>query len=237
MAAAPPGNVPLAEAPLFFLDYDGTLAPIVDDPAAALPHPGVPALLTALAERYPVWIVTGRHLRDVADFLPDHTLPAIGLHGAQEGTLGGEIASRLPDEHVTQLADLRAAVPEGVGLHVEDKESTFAVHYRNADDPQAARTMLEAWAAQVPDGLTAIWGKAVVEIRANGLDKGAAVLEIVAQYPGRTPVYLGDDVTDEDAFRALGEQGLGIKVGDGETVASYRLADPDAVVEYLRRYV
>jgi trehalose 6-phosphate phosphatase len=89
----------------------------------------------------------------------------------------------------------------------------------------------------VPEGLEPVWGKKVVELRPRGVSKGAAVARVAAAHPARTPVFLGDDVTDEDAFRALNERpgAVTVKVGPGETAARFRLPDVDAVVTYLRR--
>lgn len=231
-AAAPPR----VERPLFFLDYDGTLAPLVDDPLAAAPHPEAPALLERLAARYPVWIVTGRHLRDL-DALLGLPLRAVGLHGMQEGVIGEAPRSLLPQAAAEALARCRATAPQGDGLWLEDKETAFALHYRRAADPEAARRRLEAWAAGVPEGLVPIWGKHVVELRPEGFSKGVAVARLARAHPEHTPLYLGDDVTDEDAFRALGGAAVTVKVGEGETAARYRLPDVEAVVRYLRAYL
>ena len=224
--------------PLLFLDYDGTLAPIVADPAAAHPHPAVPGLLTRLHARHPVVVVTGRHLTDLAalfgSVLP---LRAVGLHGVQDGRLGDAPRLALSAEAADALAVLRARVPEGGGVMVEDKGTAFAVHYRHAPDEAAALERLRAWAADVPDVLEPVWGKKVVELRPAGTSKGTAVRRIAAEHPDRTPVYLGDDVTDEDAFAALAPPAVTIKVGDGETAARYRLPDVDAVVAYLRGFL
>ncbi len=228
---------PVAESPLFFLDYDGTLAPIVDDPLKAYPHPDVPDLLRALDALHPVYIVTGRHLRDLNRFLPDADLPAIGLHGAQTGVIGGEASDRLTEVDREQLHDMRSTVPDGEGIAVEDKGYTFAVHYRHAPDSEKAKKRIRQWASDAPERLSAIWGKAVVELRPEHLHKGSAVMEIAREYPDKRPVYIGDDVTDEDAFDALGEDAITIKVGDGSTDAAYRLPDVGAVVKYLKRYL
>lgn len=229
---------PVVDAPLFFLDYDGTLAPIVDDPAAAVPHPEVPDLLRQLDDRYPVWIVTGRDLSALSSFL-DQPLNAIGLHGAQEGTVGGTTNRLMSEEAAEALGKLRRSVPSMDGLQVEEKDQTFAVHYRGVDREGDAVDRLEQWLASMPETLDAIWGKKVVEVRPEGLTKGTAVRRIAAQHPERVPVYLGDDVTDEDAFRALQNlerNAITVCVGPGETRAEHRLADPDAVVRYLERY-
>lgn len=227
---------PLADDPLFFLDYDGTLAPIVDDPMKAFPHPGVAELLSTLEAKYPMWIVTGRFLNDVEQLL-EGSYRAIGLHGIQKGRLGGSKQSAISDDARGTIADLRRTVPAGDGIRVESKGPMFAVHYRLADDKEAAKKAIADWLTGVPEVLQPIWGKDVVELRPRGVNKGTAVKEIAASLPGRTPVYLGDDVTDEDAFQALGEDAITVKVGEGPTKARYRLPDPEAVVAYLKRYV
>ncbi|MEX0820971.1 MAG: trehalose-phosphatase [Rhodothermales bacterium] len=226
---------PVADQPLLFLDYDGTLAPIVDDPMEAFPHPDVPELLRQLDARYPMWIITGRFLDDVEQ-LVDGPYRAIGLHGIQRGRLGGEKENVISEEARRAIDALRETVPEHDGLRVEPKGPMFAVHYRLADDKQAARTAIAEWLSDVPDVLDPIWGKDVVELRPHGVSKGTAVRDVAARHPDRTPVYLGDDVTDEDAFRALGDEAITVKVGEGETVARYRLPTIEDVVEYLARY-
>jgi len=82
-----------------------------------------------------------------------------------------------------------------------------------------------------------ISGKDVVELRPAHLHKGTAVQAVAAQHPSRTPLYLGDDVTDEDAFQALPAEAITVKVGEGETAARFRLPDVPAVVAYLQRYL
>ena len=229
----------VVENPLFFLDYDGTLAPIVDDPAAAVPHPDAPDLLRKLSARHPLWIVTGRDLQALSSFL-DQPLHAIGLHGAQEGIVGRHANSLMSDAAAEALRERRASVPSIEGLRVEEKDRSFALHYREVADEDATRGRLQDWLADLPDVLDAIWGKKVVELRPDGLTKGTAVRRLAEEHPHCTPVSLGDDVTDEDAFTALqamDRDAVTVKVGNDDTRASARLDGPDAVMEYLRRYV
>lgn len=231
----PDPTPPVVEAPLFFLDYDGTLAPLVDNPMEAHPHPDVPELLVALEARYPLWIITGRYLHDLSTFF-SHPFQAVGLHGMQEGRIGGDIGHTLSDEAADAIARLREAVPALEGLSIEEKGPTFAVHYRKVRDEAEARALLEKWMREVPEVLDPIWGKKVVEVRPKGISKGVAVRRIAEAHPARTPLYLGDDVTDEDAFAALDDGAVTVKVGEGATRARYRLPDVDAVVAYLKRY-
>ncbi len=230
---------PVVDDALFFLDYDGTLAPIVDDPDAAVPHPDVPELLRELEARYPVWIVTGRDLRALSRFL-DQPFNAIGLHGAQQGIVGGEVEQLMSNDAAQALEHLRESVPSVDGLEVEEKDQSFAVHYRDVEREGVAQERLESWLKTMPEILDAIWGKKVVELRPEGLTKGTAVRRIAGQHPEHTPVYLGDDTTDEDAFAALQDldrEAVTVRIGEADTQADYRLSGPNAVVEYLRRYV
>ena len=128
---------PVPDRPLLFLDFDGTLAPIVDDPAAAAPHPAVPDLLIALEDAHPVVVVTGRDLGALGRLLGVR-VRAVGLHGAEEGWADGTVEQQAGEEHAGALARLRAAVPDLPGVHVEDKGAAFAVHYRHAPDADAA---------------------------------------------------------------------------------------------------
>lgn len=227
---------PVVSNPLFFLDYDGTLAPIVDDPMSAVPHPDIPPMLDALVERHPVWVVTGRYLDDL-DQLLDRPLEAIGLHGIQRGHLHGEREFNISDEARVDIRSMRESAPASDGIMMEEKGPMFALHYRRAQDKNAAKGAILQWLEDLPETLDAILGKDVVELRPKGISKGTAVSEIARRHADRMPLYIGDDVTDEDAFRALGEKALTIKVGEGDTAAQYRLGGVDDVVGYLKRYL
>lgn len=227
---------PVVDNPLFFLDYDGTLAPIVDDPSQAYPHPDIPELLDELSARFPVFIVTGRYLADLQSIF-DRTLDAIGLHGVQRGRLGGEYTNSIPEGAKSAIDWYRSNLPTFEGLTVEDKGPMFAIHYRLVDDKEAAREAIRKWLEDVPVSLNPIWGKDVVELRPSEISKGSVVRDIAHQHEQHTPVYLGDDVTDEDAFRELEDGAVTVKVGEGETLAKYRLAGIGDVVEYLKQYV
>ena len=230
---------PLVESPLFFLDYDGTLSEITQDPMKAFPHPDAPPLLKSLHLKHPLWIVTGRHLRDLS-YLLDLDLQSVGLHGLQEGTLGKEIQTSISKEAQEAISSMRRAVPQVEGLRIEDKEYSFAAHYRGAENEEAIEYVLELWLRAMPDSLTSIWGKKVVELKPKGISKGHAVSRIMAQVPQAVPVYIGDDTTDEEAFAVLNESGrdtLSIKVGEGTTQARFRLPGVDAVIAYLKQYV
>jgi trehalose 6-phosphate phosphatase len=239
------GPPPLPARPLLLLDYDGTLAPIVPDPARAFPHRSVPALLERLAQRHPLYVVSGRDLATLGNLLKSDSgapLPvaAIGLHGAEAGTLGRPASRPAIDANASALGMMRATLPAIEGVDVEDKGgAAFAVHYRRAPHPLRARQALGRWAAGAPGQLEAVWGKMVVELRARGVSKGAAVGQIAAAHPNQVPVYLGDDTTDEEAFDALNRldpRAVTIKVGDGRSAARFRLESVEAVVDYLATF-
>lgn len=237
------------------LDFDGVLAPIVERPSDAAPLPATRAALERLS-RAPglrLGLVSGRALGDPA--LHRAAVPSaaiIGSHGAEQGLVraDGQIEAGPPVLGEHQLAllerlrrestELTAAVP---GSWVEEKPTAVVIHTRPVTDTAAAsaleRDTLDRLGAL--GGVRAIAGKRVVELSVAHATKGDAVALLRAGYPSRdlpprVPVlYAGDDVTDEDAFAALLEGDLGIKVGTGVTRATHRVADPVAVGEVLAR--
>jgi len=245
----------LAAAPgaVCSLDFDGTLAPIVDDSdAAALPAP-LRERLVALrdCESVRVAVVSGRELADLRDRVAVEGVAYAGNHGlerwvdgrrsvAPDARLSADAVSRVCD----RLGDRLAHVP---GVVIEDKALTATVHVRTVPDdrvPEVERvvgetveevTSVDGPALEVRDG------KAIREIRpAVGWDKGRAVEQLVREAPdGWLPLYVGDDVTDEDAFEALRERGrgFGVFVGDRETAADYRLERQRDVAELLELVV
>ncbi len=227
---------PVVDAPVFFLDYDGTLSEICDDPMQAFPHPAVPELLPRLMARAPLWIITGRHLRDLGKLLP-LTVQAVGLHGVQEGFSGGEYKATMPEAARQAILEMKNTVPQMEEIRVEDKEHAFAVHYRGAKKVADVKASLSQWLLNTPDELVVIHGKDVVELRPEGISKGHAVSRIAKAHQQHQPVYIGDDTTDEEAFKALGQNAVTIKVGDGETAARYRLPNVASVIAYLQKYV
>ena len=206
----------------------------------AYPFEGARSVLSTLNQKYPLWIVTGRHLRDLHELLQVE-LNAIGLHGLQRGKIGGACDVSLPQSTINDINWMRSRVPEMEGIRVEDKEYTFAVHYRGATNESAIVEALSQWAALIPDSLTAIWGKKVLEFKPKGIGKGFAVHTLASQWPDCVPIYIGDDTTDEDAFESLNSlpdrECLSIKVGAGRTQARYRLSGVRDVIQYLKLYI
>jgi trehalose-phosphatase len=131
---------------------------------------------------------------------------------------------------VERLAPLVAAVP---GARLEVKPASVAVHVRQVTDRGTAAALLERAHAAADPSLTLKPGKEVLELAVTDADKGTALLRLRDDLGAVATVYLGDDRTDEDAFRALSPGDLTVKVGEGETAARYRVADPAAVVRLL----
>ncbi|GAB4081105.1 trehalose-phosphatase [Modestobacter muralis] len=218
-------------------DYDGVLARLRDDPDTAVPEPGVADLLTRLAavEGVTVALVSGR---GVADLQATSGLTGpfrwVGSHGAEfDGPLAGDLAARR-DALADALAPLVAAVP---GARLEVKPASAAVHVRTVPDRYAAARLL-ADAAAGPGShpsLTAKPGKDVLELAVTDADKGSALVRLRDELGAAGVLYLGDDVTDEDGFTAIAPDGLSVKVGEGATVARYRVPDLDGVRALLTR--
>lgn len=231
-----------------FLDYDGTLAPIAPRPElATLPEP-TRAVLRRLAGRGPVALLSGRGREDVATLVGLDELTYAGSHGFDIAgpTLRREVGDGIP-ERIDQAAEkLRRRLAGIDGVLVEPKRFSVAIHFRLAreEDLPPVEQAVDAVAAEIPD-LRKVPGKKIFELRpALDWDKGRALLWLLETLhlatdgsPDVVPLYLGDDVTDEDAFRAIQGRGIGILVAEEprETAASYALRDPEEVRAFLER--
>lgn len=230
---------------LLCTDFDGTLTRIVDDPDAPEITDANRESLRRLAAspRVEVAVVSGRALDDLRDRVGLDGVTYAGNHGLELHRDGRTTVHPVARSHRNGVETVRDAVVERVGdvqgVVVEDKDLTVTVHYRNApaDRRDEIRdAVFEAVARHAPDRVRTSTGKAVVELRpAVPWDKGS-VVRLLAEDVGASwlPVYVGDDTTDEDAFRALaGVGGVGVRVGDEPTAASHRLPDTAAVERLL----
>ncbi len=222
----------MLDSGLVAFDVDGVLAPIVEHADDARLSPGVHDGLAALATRTDVAILSGRSLESLERlFAFPVDLHVIGSHGLEERGAG---AMTLDDRERVRLEQLvalgnKAVVAIGDGAWLESKPASVVVHTRRADGGQASEALeaLTTLAAMV-DGAQVKAGHEVVELMARRASKGDALLALAARLGRRPVTFLGDDVTDEDAFRQMSGDDVSVKVGAGETNARYRLADAAA---------
>jgi trehalose-phosphatase len=230
------GIARLARTPVLLVatDYDGTLAPIVADPGRARPlRESVVALrmLAGLPHTH-VAVISGRALRDLAAVMGEpEDVHLVGSHGSE---FDPDFAQSLPrealalrDRVLAELSEIAGGVP---GARIEAKPASIAFHYREVPDEAAAagmRAVLDG--PSTLEGVVTKHGKKVVELGVLSTHKGTA-LALLRQRVGASAVcFVGDDVTDEDAFGTLGGPDLGVKVGEGESLARERVSDPEAV--------
>jgi trehalose 6-phosphate phosphatase len=226
-----------------FLDVDGCLLEFADDPAAVFVSPRLPALLQALHDRLDgaLALVSGRGVKDLDRLFDAPPWAMAGLHGYELRYDDGrhrELAAD-PDDQARMRAAVQALADRLDGVQLEDKQHAMALHCRRAPDRlPALRAAAEAVAAELP-GYELQPGNLVMEFKPTGMDKGRAVDELMRQPPfaGRTPVYLGDDLTDEHAFDAVNRAGgTSVRVGQREpTRARFTLPSPAAVQAWLER--
>ena len=226
---------------LLGLDVDGVLAPLVDHADDAVLLPGIGPAVSAVAalDAVHVAVVSGRSLDGLTRFGFGPDVQVIGSHGMETRD---RAMMPLDDRETARLTVLDALAVDaggeaGDGAWVERKPASVVLHVRRAEPGRGRRALsrLEAHAREV-DGATSKAGSNVLELFARAADKGTALVGLAADLGARTTVFVGDDVTDEDAFGRLGEGDIAIKVGDADTMAPYRLADPSAVLAWLQAF-
>ena len=216
-------------------DYDGVLARLRDDPSTAVAEPGVAEVLARLAaaDGVTVALVSGRgvaDLRTTSGFSGPYRW--IGSHGAEfDGPLSDELAARRD-----QLAERLVPLVEGTpGARLEVKPASVAVHVRQVQDRSAAAAVLGRARTLGDSSLTMKPGKEVLEMAMTDADKGTALRRLRSELGAAATIYLGDDVTDEDGFRALGADDVTVKIGAGTTDARYRVDDTAGALAVLER--
>jgi trehalose 6-phosphate phosphatase len=200
------------ERALLVFDFDGTLAPIVERPPDAAMRASTRALLRVVSLLYPCAVISGRSRADLAPRLSGVPLLAfVGNHGAEAGF--GPVDRSPRPEVAGWVGALREALAGAQGIEIEDKGLSVAIHYRRAPDRETARR-LALGAAELLEGVRVFGGLAVVNVApADAPDKGAAVGALLARIGWRQALYVGDDVTDEDAFSAEGVT-VSVRVGE-----------------------
>ncbi len=237
------------QRPAVCLDFDGTLSPIVPDPDSAQLVDGAAEALARLAERCPVAILSGRDLADIRDRVGVANLWYAGSHGFE---------SIAPDGSYRQNDDAAAAVPvlESAakelrktlahikGTRVEHKRFAVAVHYRDVAADDIGEIAASIHRVGRREHLRVTNGRKVVELRPDlDWNKGTTLSWIREQIETSQkvlPIYIGDDLTDEDGFDAVKADGIGILVrhtedGDRRSAARFTLENPERVREFLNR--
>ena len=240
-----------ARRPAIFFDFDGTLSNIVDEPGAAALVPGADKALKSLAALYPVAVLSGRGLEDIRDragipglwYAGSHGFEIVGPDGSYHHNETAAQAVPILAESAAELRDRLGTIP---GVVVEHKRYAVAVHYRNAAPGTAAAVTAAVHDIGNRNGLKVTAGRKVVELRPNlDWDKGKTLQWIVDQVAGEEPllpIFIGDDLTDEDGFDAVLHDGIGIVVrhtedGDRATAARFCLDDPNHVRTFIERLV
>jgi trehalose 6-phosphate synthase/phosphatase len=229
------------EKPFLFLDYDGTLAPIAETPDKAVLSHTMHSLVMRLKDRVPLAIVSGRGIDDVRQRVGIEDIIYAGNHGSEIWSDGKALVSRQSSDDRLALEELlrrlNTALSHIPGVLIEDKGVTASIHYRTVGIKHLAdfSDLFNRIARDYEKTFRITPGKKVVEVRPlNAWNKGDAVSWILEKLGGgRAPVYIGDDVTDEDAFRVLkGRGGVSISVG-GSVHADYYLRRQDEVEPFL----
>jgi trehalose 6-phosphate phosphatase len=223
-----------------FLDVDGTLVELTDTPSQTAADAQIKSLLREVSERLggAVALISGRKIETLDQLFAPLKLPAAGLHGVERRKFDGSIqgASFVDSRLDLARAALKSLVDAHPGTLLEDKERTIAVHFRTA--PQFADAMREG-VVEIANSLGRDYhiqgGKMMFEIKPRGFTKATAIQSFMKESPfrGRRPVFIGDDLTDQDGFAMVESQG-GLSVGVGDHVqGQYYLANVPAVRAWL----
>jgi trehalose 6-phosphate phosphatase len=229
----------------FFLDLDGTLLEIEETPDAVGIGPDEKRLLEKLVAVAggAVAVISGRALARIDQILAPLVLPAAGQHGAERRDAKGlRHRHRFPANVLRPVAvGIRSFAAQHQGLVFEDKGASVALHYRKAPQlARAAQAAVRAAAGPLGEAVEVQDGKMVVELKPAGCDKGKAITQFMQEAPfaGREPVFIGDDATDEYGFRVVNAMGgHTIKVGEGPSVARWRLENPASTRAWLQAWL
>jgi trehalose 6-phosphate phosphatase len=227
-----------------FLDVDGTLLDIARHPDAVTVSTDLREILRLACKLSDgaVALISGRSLVDLDRLFGPLLYPAAGQHGLERRSATGHVICSIGAmdriNHAAQLLALQARMRQGVV--VEHKGLSLALHYRNAPELQDwAGLTMKALLAGLGPAFQLVEGKMVFELKPGGRDKGTAIADFMSEPPfaNRLPVFIGDDVTDEDGFAVVNiAGGHSIKVGDGGSLARWRLADAQSVRQWLGAY-
>ena len=234
----PPAS--LLDGAALFLDFDGTLVELAETPDGISVSPELPGLLRRLSAALNgrLALISGRAIADLERHIDCSGLAVSGSHGLELRLASGDLIPLAALVGISEVREeVRGFAGQLPGLIVEEKPSSIALHYRQAPEAEArVKEFLHALARR--RGLAVQAGKMVLELRPKGADKGDALRAFMTEpeFAGARPVFVGDDLTDEDAFEAAAALGgAGIVVGPPRrTAARWRLANVEAVAAWLR---
>lgn len=223
-----------------FLDFDGTLVDIAPRPEAVVVPPRLVETLARMQRLLggAIAVVSGRPIAQIDAYLDPLRLAVAGVHGAERRRADASLALLEPPSLTRVLAAAQALAQDHPDLQVERKRGSLALHYRLAPQLEGRCIAVMQEAVEASAGLSLLRGKMVVEAKPSAASKGLAIEAFLQEPPfaGRLPVFIGDDVTDEVGFATVQRLGgLGVKVGEGASVAAHRLASPEAMREAMER--
>ena len=235
----PPETLPrITPETALFLDFDGTLVALAAQPELVEVPVGLTSTLAALYRQLngALALVSGRKLLDLDNFLQPLRLPAAGEHGAQRRTSDGLLISAPPVDlqHILQAAE--GLLMRHPGLKIERKNLALSLHYRHAPELEDLCLQVMREAVERSPGVELMQGKCVIDLKPLGFSKGTAIAAFMREAPfaGRTPLFAGDDVTDEAGFdEVLRMGGPTIKVGPGPTAAQFRCDSVPQMADWL----
>jgi trehalose-phosphatase len=234
-----------------FLDYDGTLVYFKNRPKDVITSNKVKNVLHNLSQnpKFNIFIISGRTLHEIKQLINIKGLSFAALHGLQIELSSGKSFFWKEAENLRPSLDILKEIllykfKDEKGLFIEDKEFTLAFHYRLLSK-EKAKDVIENFSnifkkINTNNMLEVIYGAKVIEARPKGWHKGKAVeliLKNISENKNFLPIYIGDDITDEDAFKQLGKKGITIYVTNDSkspTAAQYYLKDPDEVINFLQ---
>ncbi|UWQ18946.1 trehalose-phosphatase [Jannaschia sp. M317] len=237
-------TLPKHEDAALFLDFDGTLVEIADRPDGITVPERITTMLKRAQDRLDgrVALVSGRSVSDLEAFLPDFDGPLIGAHGAErriEGT-----TEHTQDFDLGKIATLQKLVEDYASLQsgflVETKPTGVVLHYRQAQEHGALALHFMESLAEAADGFRLQPALCAYEIKPDSVGKDIALSDLLetAAFKGKTPIYAGDDLTDEpplELVKSLG--GTAIKIGGRESVAEYGLETPEMLLRLLEKWL
>lgn len=237
-------GLPAIEDACFLTDFDGTLVDIADRPMDVVVPDGLPDLLRRLHERMNgrVALVSGRSIEALEHFLPDFPGAIVGTHGAETRIAG--IHAPADDFDLATVSRLQRLVEDFVALQpgflMEKKPSGVVLHYRQAEDRAGLALRFMESLAGAAESFRLQPALMAYELKPDSVGKDIGIEKLLSLpgWEGKTPVFCGDDLTDEPALELVQRQGgVGVKIGEAETCAAHRLSCPRALRAQLERWL